>query len=280
MGSLRQLPALAALAALAGCAHAPTVSSGAKYVAMGSSFAAGSGISPAKPGAPTRCGQSSRNYATLLAAKLDLSLTDVSCGGATTAHILGPWAELPPQIDAVTADARLVTVTIGGNDIGYVANLMSATCDPATGFQIEGRKIACFAAKPPSENDYARTEAELAAIGREVAKRAPAAKLVFVQYVTLVPAQPCPTAQIDPAKMTVMREIGTRLAEITARAAKQTGAAVLPMDRLSQGHTTCGPVRWSNGAGPGLQPGDGSPWHPTAAGMQTIATELEKLLNG
>lgn len=51
---------------------------------------------------------------------MGLNLVDVSCGGATTAHILGAWSELAPQIDAVTSDTKLVTVTIGGNDLNYV----------------------------------------------------------------------------------------------------------------------------------------------------------------
>ena len=56
-------------------------------------------------------------------------MVDVSCSGATTAHILKRWGGLPPQIDAVTPAARLVTVTIGGNDVGYVGGLMAASCD-------------------------------------------------------------------------------------------------------------------------------------------------------
>lgn len=245
---------------------------------MGSSFAAGSGIEPLKAGAPKRCGQSERNYATLLAARLNLSLTDVSCGGATTAHILGPWSELPPQIDAVTPETRLVTITIGGNDLGYVTNLFRATCRPDEGMIVQGHKIPCFNAKPPSEQDYARAEANLVEIGRQVAARAPQAKLVFVQYVALVPDAPCETARMSAAAMEANRALGRRLAEITARAANQTGALVLSMEQLSLGHTTCDAVRWSNGNGPGLAPGDGSAWHPTAAGMKAIADELERLL--
>jgi lysophospholipase L1-like esterase len=278
VGALRVLPVLAALAALAGCAHSPSDLAGAHYVAMGSSFAAGSGIDPPKADAPKRCGRSERNYATLLSAKLNLSLTDVSCGGATTAHILGPWSELPAQIEAVTPATRLVTVTIGGNDIGYVTNLFAATCVPGDGIMAQGNKIPCFKAKPPTEEAYARAEANLVEIGRQVAARAPLARLVFVQYVTLVPDAPCETARMDGAAMAANREIGRRLADLTVRAANQTGALVLPMDQLSRGHTTCDAVSWSHGIGPGLAPGDGSPWHPTGAGMRAIAVELEKLL--
>src|SRR5687768_5931761 len=79
---------------------------GAHYVAVGSSFAAGAGIAPFKDG-PKRCQRSGRNYATLLAARLKLALDDQTCGGARTAHLLGPWNELAAQLDAVRPDTRL-----------------------------------------------------------------------------------------------------------------------------------------------------------------------------
>src|SRR5690348_15938455 len=92
------------LLALAGCATTTaqqphTVSPGARYVSLGSSYAAGAGIGRLVPGTPQRCGRTENNYAHLLAARMHLELVDVSCGGATTAHILGPWNELPAQLD-------------------------------------------------------------------------------------------------------------------------------------------------------------------------------------
>jgi phospholipase/carboxylesterase len=39
-----------------------------------------------------------------------LDLTDASCSGATTQHLLAPWNELPAQLDALRPDTRLVTV--------------------------------------------------------------------------------------------------------------------------------------------------------------------------
>jgi hypothetical protein len=62
---------------------------------------------------------------------MKLSLTDVSCGNATTDNILTtPQKDHPPQIDAVTPDTKLVTITIGGNDVGYVPLLMAAALLP------------------------------------------------------------------------------------------------------------------------------------------------------
>ena len=92
---------------------------GARYVALGHSFASGPLLGPPKPGSPPRCGRTAANYATLLAQRLRLTLVDVTCGGAKSQHILGPWDELPAQIESVTADTRLVTLSIGGNDVGY-----------------------------------------------------------------------------------------------------------------------------------------------------------------
>lgn len=75
----------AALALLAGCVQAPPAASplgmGAKYVAMGSSFAAGPGIPDYYEAQPAPCYRSTQNYARQLATRLSLALTEVSGGG-------------------------------------------------------------------------------------------------------------------------------------------------------------------------------------------------------
>lgn len=276
MGAVRL--ALLASLALAGCAHTPALPQGARYVAMGSSFAAGARIGPTKPGTPERCGRTVNNYATLLAARLKLDLDDHSCGGAATAHVLGPWNELPPQIDAVDAQTRLVTVTIGGNDLNYVGTLFMAGCDPANPRIVQGRTIACSAPRPLDEAALARLEAGLRNIARQVRQRAPQARLVFVQYVKLVPDKPCPAASLSPANAALAREIGMRLADVTARVAREEGAEVLAADSLSRSHTPCDAVPWANGSAPGQDIALGAPWHPNAAGHAAIADALTVML--
>ena len=59
-----------------------------RYVALGSSMAAGPGIRPSADGAPFRSGRSGRNYAHVAAEKLGLDLFDVTFSGATTANVL------------------------------------------------------------------------------------------------------------------------------------------------------------------------------------------------
>lgn len=271
--------AVAALS-LAACAHTPAfdLQSGAGYVNLGSSFAAGAGTGPAPEGATPRCYQSSVNYAHLLAARVHLALTDVSCGGATSAHIIGPWNELPPQINAVTADTRLVTITVGGNDIAYAGNLIAASCEQGEIIHAAGMSLPCPHAFPVADDAYTKLEANLRETVRQIGQRAPHARVVFIQYVTLVPDTQCPNSRLSEEEATQLRATGAHLAEITARVAHDTGVSLLPMDQLSKGHTTCDPEPWSLGFPRDYQESQGAPWHPNRRGMEVIAQKLEELI--
>ena len=91
-------------------------------------MAAGPGIRPSAPGAPFGSGRSARNYAHLVAQQRNLNLVDVTFSGATTAHVLAErQRSAQPQIEALDGSEELVTITIGGNDVGYVPLLMAAS---------------------------------------------------------------------------------------------------------------------------------------------------------
>lgn len=266
------------LLALAGCTTVNSGSGeampkGARYVAMGSSYAAGAGIGDLVPGAPKRCGRTVNNYAHLLAKRMELQLEDVSCGGATTSHILGPWSELPPQIDAVTSDARLVTVTIGGNDVNFVRNLIAGMC--AVGSRDRPPPRGCPSAQPPAEADWAALEERMRNIAREVARRAPKARLVFVDYLKIIPDDhSCAALPLPPEDLAKSRETFHRLAKLTAKVAHEEGALLLPAGKLSEGHEACAPEPWTAGF-----PAKAAPWHPTAAGHAAVADALARLLS-
>lgn len=248
---------------------------GARYVAIGSSFAAGPMLPPPKPGAPARCGQSLNNYPTLLAERFGMVLVDRTCSGATTDHVLGPWDEIPAQIGGVTPDTRLVTVTVGGNDLSYIGNLFSATClFNAKALTASGAAPKpCGAVRVPTEADYARDEAQLNEIARRVRAAAPQARLVFVQYLTPLPppGRLCAATPVGTADAALVREIGRRLAEITNRIAIANGALLVEMNQASAGHTPCDPEPWLIGSPQGYDGSRGMAWHLNLAGMKATA---------
>ncbi|MCW2838931.1 MAG: GDSL-like Lipase/Acylhydrolase [Aeromicrobium sp.] len=109
----------------AGSYGAPTTAPAAgisSYVALGDSYVSGPGID--EPVATAGyCLRSTRNYPALLAADLAIDdVTDVSCGGATTAGVLAPSTvqqlPVPAQLDAVAPDSDLVTIGIGAVTTG------------------------------------------------------------------------------------------------------------------------------------------------------------------
>lgn len=266
--------------ALAACAHtgAPQLPAGARYVNLGSSFAAGAGTGPAPEGSPARCYRSTVNYAHLLAERLNLSLDDVSCGGATSAHILNAWNELPAQIDAVTSDTRLVTITVGGNDIAFAGNLTAASCEQGEAIRVAGLTLPCPAEFPVAEDAYANLERNMREIARQIAMRAPQARVVFIQYVALVPETQCAQSRFTEEEAAELRLAASRLADITARAAAETGASVLRMDEIARGHTPCDADPWSTGLPRDYDGTLGAPWHPNRRGMAVIADNLQALM--
>ncbi|WP_082456352.1 SGNH/GDSL hydrolase family protein [Novosphingobium sp. Leaf2] len=255
---------------------------GMRYVAIGSSYAAGPMLPPAKPSWPARCGQSFNNYPTLLAERLGMELIDRTCSGATTEHVLGPWGEVPPQISSVTADTRLVTITIGGNDLSYVGNLFSANCAfNARVIATPGAKArACGPIRVPVEPDYARDEAQMTEIARRIRSMAPQARIVFVQYPRPLPRAGalCAATPISEANAAIVREIGRRLVDITNRVAKETGSLVVDMAHASIDHSPCDKVPWMIGAPQGYDGRLGLQWHLNKLGMQSTANAVAAAL--
>ncbi|HEY0913602.1 MAG TPA: SGNH/GDSL hydrolase family protein [Solimonas sp.] len=250
-----------------------------QYVAMGSSFAAGPAISSAAEDSPWFCARSRDNYAHQLARLRGLSLVDVSCGGATTRHILeGGQLMQPAQIEAVTAETELVTITIGGNDIAYLGNMMALACNDQTPWYI--RSIGGCHVRSPEETEQKLQPLleRLVAIITEVRRRAPHAQVVLVNYQTLLPESgSCERLGLSDEAAAQMRVMANQLAEVTYAAAEGHGALLLDAQRLTLGHDVCAPQPWANGLHPekGLL---GAPLHPTLEGMTAIAQGLNALL--
>jgi hypothetical protein len=94
----------------------------ADYVALGDSYAAGPLI-PLQI-QPFGCLKSNNNYAHIAQRALAFAeFRDPSCSGAETEDMTQTQGVTPgpnpPQFDSLQPDTQLVTITIGGNDIGF-----------------------------------------------------------------------------------------------------------------------------------------------------------------
>ena len=242
-----------------------------QYVAMGSSYAAGPGILPSVPDSPPRCARSTENYAHVLARHRGLSLVDVTCSGATTVDVLrGGQFGLPPQLDAVTAQTQLITVTIGGNDVFFMANLIAMSCGLPGGCPIrpDDQVDARFATLPDSLR-------QIVAVARQ---RNPKVRVVFVNYFTVLPDQgTCALVGLTAEQADHVRAVAARLADITRQVAKESSVDVLDLASLSRAHNACSADPWVLGAHP--PKGESiPPFHPNREAMHAVGDALAKLL--
>jgi len=238
------------------------------YVALGSSMAAGPGIQPRAKGAPWGSGRSARNYAHLVAQRLNFDLVDVTFSGATTANILAEHQRgTPPQMDALDGSEALVTITIGGNDVGYIPLLMAASLPrPARLLP----KIRGLLDRDARDEALAQVGDSLRAVGAAVRRRAPNARVLFVDYLTMLPPDGQPAAPLSAAEAELGRHVAARLEESTAAAAQATGCELVRAGQASREHHAWSSDPWTVGAALPL-PWRPAPFHPNAAGMRAVA---------
>jgi lysophospholipase L1-like esterase len=231
-------------------------------VALGSSIASGYGISVQS----TDCGRSDRSYPNLIARRYGLDLVDVTCGAASIPNVVDtPQGPNPPQLDAVTPDTELITVTVGGNDIGYNATALGCG-DPASVCTLPAGLDA----------NVATTRTALAAMLDQIRAAAPAATIVFVTYPREVPdpgevpGGNCPELAFTDEEATVVRTMGEQLEAIFVEVASTDDDVVLVDPYVAPGdHTGCAAPseRWTAGR----VADDGFAYHPTALGHEAMA---------
>jgi hypothetical protein len=245
----------AVLAPIAPAARADDVLT---YVALGDSFTSGPLVLPHDTtDVPQDCGQSTRNYPHLVALALGADVfRDVSCGSAKIDHFAEPQDGLPlggtnaPQYDALDESVDLVTVGIGGNDVGFVGLAMDCV-------RFSPRDQPCYADRDPEAHD--EVSQKIDAVGEElvealleVQRRAPAAEVLVVSYPTSLPDDgvACwPYLPILPADMPYLVAKFKEMNAMLASAAAEAGATYVDIYTSSIGHDACKPpgLAWVNG---------------------------------
>ena len=162
-----------------------------RYVALGDSFTAGPLIPPTNL-AP--CARTTNNYPRILADRLGLKLTDVSCSSARTEHMAGPQKGIlgvmaPPQFDALQPDTDLVTLGIGGNDSALFGTLIEE-CPALAKTNPDGSPcrdkftqdgVDLMSAK------VVKTKSDVLGVLDGIRERSPYAQIAVVGYLRLMP---------------------------------------------------------------------------------------------
>jgi len=254
-----------------------TVWSRRRYVSLGSSFAAGPGIAPRATDRPRKAGQSLRNYPHLLAERLNLDLVDATSSGATVLDVMtrSQFGQ-SPQIDAVTATTRLVTLTIGGNDLGYVASLYEA-CMPRWIKRIPGVGARVRLATQPSRNADRRAHLAdaLIRVVSEVRRRAPQAVVICVDYLTVLPPTFRDGLPLNPAQHQSLLALANDLNDAIVAAAGNQDVGLAAASQHSVDHHAWSADPWTTSwSRPG--PLRAAAFHPNASGMAKIATMVHE----
>lgn len=253
------------------------------YAALGSSFAAGPGIPPI---VDVDAGRSGRNYPRLLAEALGAELVDLSVSGATTATILDEpqvamtGARFAPQIEGVPAAADLVTVTAGGNDLRFAGSLLfTAWNRVAPGGPMARMLEADFGAgiPAPTRDDVDRTASGLVSVVERVRRKAPRARVVLVDYLTVIGTGTGPGLPFEQAEIDAFRGIQHALEAAYRTAAERSGAELVAVSRVSREHAVGSADPWVQPFLPDLAT-TGASFHPNADGMAAVAAEVEKAL--
>lgn len=244
------------------------VGAGDRYVAIGDSYTAAylTGPTDASSGG---CLRSLANYPHLVAEELDLDLTDVSCGGATTEAAEGEFTALDgsrvdPQIDVIDGGVDLVTISLGANDFntfgGIVVNCVQmAPSDP------EGSPCADLAERATDADTIDRTAERirgrvLGVIGAVVDK-APGARVVVVGYPQVFPATgSCEQLPLAPGDVAFAYDVLRGVTEALESAAEAAGAEYVDVWSASAGHDICADDPWIAGALPTRT--DSTAYHP------------------
>jgi hypothetical protein len=263
------------------------------YVALGDSYTAGPLITP-QDTAILGCIRSDANYPNLLAPDLGLpAFRDVSCSGAETEDMFAtqdvdPDPDNPPQLNALDGNTQVVTLGIGGNDIGFSS--IAETC-VRLAFQSRFQGSPCKDHFTAGGTD--QLAARIAALAPDLTRvidaiqsRSPEADVFVRGYPAILPETTAlfelcqPTMPIAKGDVDYLRDgVQKRLNAVIRDVARAQGEVYVDTYTPSIGHDACKAptVRWVE---PLVPASDAAPVHPNRLGMQGMAEIMRSAMRG
>ncbi|MEU7073921.1 SGNH/GDSL hydrolase family protein [Streptomyces narbonensis] len=244
------------------------------YVALGDSYAAGTGLPQQTD---TKCMRSTGSYPAWIAETYKPSVfKDVTCGGATTRSLWNHEGEAAPQVNALTQDTDLVTVTLGGNDLGFSDVLTRCVLAGLT--TREGTPCRDVAAKEVDAG-FARLSTRLPDMLTDIKRRSPRARVVVVGYPNPFPADGSACGSSVPlakGDVTWLHQTTNRLNLMLEMSALLRQAEFVDTSSVFRGHDMCRPPsgQWINP----LLPRTSGSAHPNAVGHLMTAVEVHERL--
>lgn len=233
------------------------LSANVDYVALGDSFAAGMGAGDETGG----CVRSEfSSYPAVFASDSGVTLMrNAACSGATTDTLLDK------QLRALKDDTDLVTVSIGGNDLGVAGLATSCSGGGGAACQSDFQKALTVLKTLP-----ARLEQTYLAISAA----APNARIVVTGYPMLyqLPATDDPKFVTTAAVNTATALLDGDLRQ-AVEAVQKRGVSIWYVDVSFAGHGLGSAKPWVNDSGPVA-------FHPNAAGYRAYAEALSTALRG
>jgi len=245
------VPALAVAAPATAAPRSPVV-----YDALGDSYGSGYGVPPYLDG----CGRSAAAYAVQIDGRMRIDLDDfAACAGATTATLLAT------QLTALDADTDLVTVSIGGNDIGWGS---------VVGACVLGGDLGCAGALTQTTEVIQNVlPSVLDATYAQIAAAAPDAHVVVTGYPRLFSPESGDYFNASPAEQQAMNDGADLLNSVIAEAAGDAGFQFVDVTSRFVGHGVNAPEPWVLGV---TDPGR---FHPNLAGYEAYAAAVTSQVN-
>jgi lysophospholipase L1-like esterase len=275
---LRRVRVLVVLVSLIGALSVGAAgASAANWAGLGDSYAAGPLI-PNQQLSPLGCLRSDHNFAHLAAAALGRSLADASCSGAKTDDMTAPQdvtpGQNPPQFNALTTDTQIVTLQIGGNDIGFTSILEN--CATANPFAHPCRDKYVVNGHDTLADKIAATAPKVATVLQGIHARSPGARVFVVNYAAILPetGSGCwPQVPIAFADVPYLRSVEKNLNAMLAQQAAANDARIVDDYTASIGRDACksSSTRWVE---PLVPANAAAPFHPNARGEAGIAAEV------
>lgn len=239
------------------------------YDALGDSYAAGFGTSSA----PAACGRSELAYPHVLDGRMRIELDDLAACSGAVAGSSSP-NNITAQLGSLDDATGLVTVSIGGNDVGWFDAVTACLFQP---------EQACDAAVTAAEARIGALPQLLGPVYEQIRAEAPHAHVVVTGYPRLFSPEHGDYTGVLPgvgtpflvtvAEQERLNAGADELNRVIRAAAEEAGFQFVDVTKRFEGHGVNSPDAWIGGIE------DPELFHPTAEGQHAYGVALRSQIS-